>query len=125
VQISEPRDIQILPTRQLPPVPPPGAILAISPSPLPLMSAKGATAVEVTVSGRNFRPNDSVMASADQGERVKLPTEFVSSEELRVSVPRPLWREHRVSYRFVIVTTQGERATELYEDEDAPGSEQE
>jgi len=25
----------------------------------------------------------------------------------------------------VIVTTQGERATELYEDEDAPGSEQE
>jgi hypothetical protein len=125
IQISEPRDIQILPSRQLPPAPPPGAILTISPSPLPLMNAKGPAAVEVTVTGRNFRPNNSVIASADQEEQVKLPTQFVSPEELRVSVPRPLWREHRVSYRFVIVTAQGERATELYEDEDAPESEPE
>jgi hypothetical protein len=28
-----------------------------------------------------------------------------------------------VSYRFVIVTPQGERATELYEDEDVPETE--
>ena len=125
VQVSEPRDIQIQPTRQLPPAPPPGAILAISPSPLPLMNTKGPATVEVIVTGKNFRPNDSMIASADQRERVKLPTLFVSPEELRVSVPRQLWREHRVSYRFVIVTTQGERATELYEDEDAPESEPE
>ena len=125
VQISESRDIQILPTRELPPAPRPGAILAISPSPLPLMNTKGPATIEVTVTGKNFRPNDSVIARADQGERVKVPTEFVSSEELRVSVPRQLWREHRVSYRFVIVTAQGERASELYEDEDAPESEQE
>lgn len=125
VQVSEPRDIQILPTRQLLSAPPPGAILAISPSPLPLMNTKGPATIEVTVTGKNFRPDDSVIASADQGERVKLHTVFVSPEELRVSVPRQLWREHLVSYRFVIVTAQGERASELYEDEDARESEEE
>ena len=120
LQISEPRDIEILPTAKLPPAPPPGAILSISPSPLPLMTADGPPSAEITVLGKNFRANDSVVASVDQGEKTKLPTQFISSTELRVALPRPLWRVHRVSYRFVIVTPQGERATELYEDEDAP-----
>lgn len=119
-QISESRDVQILPTPKLPLAPPRATILAISPSPLPFMSAGGALAEEVTVIGTNFRTNDSIVASADQGEKTKLPTQFISSTELRVSLPRQIWREHRVSYRFVIVTAQGERATELYEDEDAP-----
>jgi hypothetical protein len=122
-QISESRDIQILPTAKLPPPPPRGLILEISPSPLPVITAAGPTGEEVTVIGSNFRPNDSIMASADQGEKTKLPTQFISPTELRVSVPRELWREHRVSYRFVIVTAQGERASELYEDEDAPETE--
>jgi hypothetical protein len=122
-QISESRDIQILPTAKLPPPPPPGIILAISPSPLPLMTATGPTGEEVTVIGSNFRPNDSFIVSADQGEKTKLPTQFVSPTELRVSLPRQLWREHRVSYRFVIVTAEGERACELYEDEGAPETE--
>jgi hypothetical protein len=120
LQISENRDIRILPTAKLPPAPPRGLILAISPSPLPLMKASGPPGEEVTVIGNNFRPNDSILASADQGEKTKLATQFISSTELRASLPRQLWREHRVSYRFVIVTSQGERATELYEDEDAP-----
>ena len=119
-QISEGRDIQILPTAKLPPPPPRGIILAISPTPLTLMTANGPTGEEVTVIGSNFRPNDSIIASADHGEKTKLPTQFVSPTELRVSLPRQLWREHRVSYRFVIVTSEGERASELYEDEDAP-----
>jgi hypothetical protein len=122
-QISESRDIQILPTAKLPPPPPRGLILEISPSPLPVMTATGPTAEEVTVVGSNFRPNDSIIASAGQGERTKLPTQFISPTELRVSLPRELWRQHRVSYRFVIVTAQGERASELYEDEDAPETE--
>jgi hypothetical protein len=122
-QISESRDVQILPTPKLPLAPPPATILAISPSPLPFMCAGGASAEEVTVIGTNFRPNDSIVASADQGEKTKLPTQFISSTELRVSLPRQIWREHRVSYRFVIVTAQGERATELYEDEDGPETE--
>jgi hypothetical protein len=87
------------------------------------MRAGGASAEEVTVIGTNFRPNDSIVASADQGEKTRLPTRFMSSTELRVSVPLQLWREHRLSYRFIIVTPQGERATELYEDEDAPENE--
>jgi hypothetical protein len=87
------------------------------------MSAGGALAEEVTVIGTNFRPNDLIVASADQGEKTTLSTQFISSTELRVSLPRQIWREHRVSYRFVIVTPQGERATELYEDEDAPETE--
>ena len=78
---------------------------------------------EVTVTGKNFRASDSIFASADQGEKTQLPTQFISSTELRVTLPRQLWREHRVSYRFVIVTAQGERAPELYEDEDAPETE--
>jgi hypothetical protein len=122
-QISESRDIQILPTANLPPPPPRGLIFEISPSPLPVMTANGPTAEEVTVIGNNFRPNDSIIASADQGEKTKLPTRFISPSELRVSLPRELWRQHRVSYRFVIVTAQGERASELYEDEDAPETE--
>jgi len=120
LQISENRDIRILPTAKLPPAPPRGLILAISPSPLPLMNSSGPPGEEVTVIGDNFRPNDAIIASADQGEKTKLATQFISSTELRVSLPLQLWREHRVSYRFVIVTSQGERATELYEDEDAP-----
>jgi len=87
------------------------------------MRAGGASAEEVTVIGTNFRPDDSIVASADQGEKAKLPTQFISPTELRVSLPRELWRQHRVSYRFIIVTPQGERATELYEDEDAPETE--
>ena len=122
-QISESRDIQILPTAKLPPPPPPGIILAISPSPLPLMTANGATGEEVTVTGSNFRPDDSIIASADRGEKTKLTTQFVSPTELRVSLPRQLWREHRISYRFVIVTAEGERASELYEDQDTPDTE--
>jgi len=120
LQISESCDIRILPTARLPPAPPRGVILAISPSPLPFMKASGPPAEEVTVIGNNFRPNDSIIASADQSEKTKLATQFISSAELRVSLPRQLWREHRISYRFVIVTSQGERATELYEDEDVP-----
>jgi hypothetical protein len=119
-QISENRDIRILPTAKLPPAPARGLILAISPSPLPLMKASGPPGEEVTVIGNNFRPNDLIITSADHGEKTKLATQFISSTELRVSLPLQLWREHRVSYRFVIVTSQGERATELYEDEDAP-----
>jgi hypothetical protein len=119
-QISESRDIKILPTDKLPPAPLAGEILAIDPSPLPLMTASGPQGIEVTVLGRNFRANDTVFAAADQGTKVKLQTQFVSPAELRVSLPRELWRDHRVSYRFVIVTPQGERATELFEDEDAP-----
>jgi hypothetical protein len=122
-QISESRDIQILPTAKLPSPPPRGVILAVSPSPVPLLSTDGPPAEEVTVIGSNFRPNDSIIASADQGEKAKLPTRFISPTELRVSLPRRLWREHRVSYRFVIVTPQGERASELYEDEDEPETE--
>ena len=87
------------------------------------MTANGPPGEEVTVIGSNFRPNDSIIGSADQGEKTKLPTQFISSTELRVSLPRELWREHRISYRFVIVTAQGERASELYEDEDAPETE--
>jgi hypothetical protein len=120
LQISEPRDIQILPTETLPPAAHPGEILSIAPSPFPLMTSDGPPAAEITVTGKNLRANDTILASADQGERVKLATQFVSPTELRVSVPRALWRDHRVSYRFVIVTPQGERATEIYEDEDAP-----
>lgn len=122
-QVSESRDIQILPTVKLPPPPPRGIILAISPTPLPLMAADVSTGEEVTVIGSNFRPNDSIIASADHGEKTKLPTQFVSPTELRVSLPHQMWRQHRVSYRFVIVTAQGERASELYEDEDAPETE--
>jgi hypothetical protein len=122
-QISECHDVQILPTAKLPPAPPGGTILAISPSPLPLMAAGGPSEEQVTVTGKNFRPNDSIIASADHGEKTRLPTQFISSTELRVSLPPQLWREHRVSYRFVIVTPQGERATELYEDADVPETE--
>ena len=125
LQISEPRDIQILPTEKLPPAPLPGAILAIAPPSLPLMSADGPPGMEVTVIGQNFRADDSILASSDEGAKIKLSTQFISSTELRVSLPRELWREHRVSYRFVIVTPQGERASELYEDEDAPEPESE
>jgi len=125
LQLSEPRDIRILPTEKLPAAAHPGEILAIAPSPLPAMTPDGPPAAEVTVIGKNFRPNDTILASADHGEKVKLATHFVSPTELRVSVPRALWRDHRVSYRFVIMTPQGERATELYEDEDAPEPETE
>jgi hypothetical protein len=125
LQISEPRDIQILPTEKLPAAAHPGEILSIAPSPLPAMAPDGPPAAEVTVIGKNLRANDTILASADQGEKVKLATQFVSPTELRVSVPQALWRDHRVSYRFVIVTPQGERATELYEDEDAPEPETE
>ena len=87
------------------------------------MSAGGVAAEEVAVIGTNFRPNDSIVARADQGEKIKLATQFISPTELHVSLPRQIWREHRISYRFVIVTSQGERAMELYEDEDAPETE--
>ena len=89
------------------------------------MTSEGPERVEVTVNGENFRPNDSIVAGSDGESTAKLPTQFISSTELRVSVPRDLWREHRVSYRFVIVTAEGERAAELYEDEDAPESDAE
>ena len=123
LQISESRDIRILPTVKLPPAPLAGEILAINPSPLPLMTATGPQGIEVTVLGKNFRANDTVLAAVDHGAQVKLQTQFISPTELRVSLPREIWRDHRVSYRFVIVTPQGERATELFEDEDAPETE--
>ena len=101
---------------------------AIHPSPKKSPGRRRATTAsfpeeEVTVIGSNFRPNDSIVASADQSEKTKLPTQFISPTELRVSLPRQLWREHRISYRFVIVTPQGERASELYEDESGPETE--
>jgi hypothetical protein len=99
--------------------------MAIDPTPLPFMTASGPQGIEVTVLGRNFRANDTVFAAVDQGAKVKLQTQFISPTELRVSLPRELWRDHRVSYRFVIVTPQGERATELFEDEDAPETDSE
>ena len=59
-QISEPRDIQILPTATLPAAPIPGTIVDVSPSPIPLMTAEGAPGIEVTVleriSSQRFHP---------------------------------------------------------------------
>ena len=116
LEISEARDLEILPTAKLPAPSRPGVILDISPRPLALIPVQGPSEVEVTVSGRDFRPNDSIEASVDGERKAKLPTKFISSTELHVLLPRSLWREHRLSYRFVIETADGERATGLYED---------
>lgn len=118
--ISESRIVRVLPSEKIPLPTPTGWITVTEPYPVPLMAQSGPDGLELTIRGENFRPNDTVVAAVrwyGDGGYKNLKTTFISSEELRAWLPREMWRIHRVSFRFVIHTVGGERATEVEQPE--------
>jgi hypothetical protein len=119
LKISEPRDIEILPTPSLKLAPRPAAINSVAPFPIPLMDAHSPRYQVVEVDGENFRADDRVVAVLEIDrpfDGMRLKTEFVSETKLRAWLPRELWRKHRLSYRLLLQTAAGVCATEAFDD---------
>jgi hypothetical protein len=113
--LSESKTIQVSPTVK-PRGYPEAKILTALPYPVPLMDAYSPELMELQIIGEHFRPNVTAVAHIeDHKSEMKLNTEFISSKELRVQLPRELWRSHRLSYRFVISTSAGDKAVEIVE----------
>jgi hypothetical protein len=120
LKISEPRDIEVLPTPLLKLAPRPAAINSVAPFPIPLMDAHSPRYQVVEVDGENFRADDRVVAVLEIDrpfDGMRLKTEFVSETKLRAWLPRELWRKHRLSYRLLLQTAAGVCATEVFDDE--------
>ena len=115
--ISNPITFKILPASGTTPPVPSGEITVTEPYPIPLINQNGPREMEVTVRGKNFRPNVTVVASNDGGVPTNLKTLFVSTEELRAWLPQSMWRTHRLSFRLVVQTQQGRSAVEIQEPE--------
>lgn len=113
--ISESRTFHVLPTDEFPLPGKEGLISITDPYPVPLMEQDSPEEMQLTIKGENFRPNDTVVASVrgnGDSEYKNLKTTFIASDELRAWLPREMWRVHRLSFRFVIRTVDGEQAIE-------------
>lgn len=120
LKISEPRDIEVVPTRSMKAAPKPAAINSVSPFPIPLMDAHSPQYQVVEIEGQNFRADDRVVAVPDidrPGYGVQLKTEFISDTRLRAWLPRELWRKHQLSYRLLLQTAAGVCSKEVFDDE--------
>lgn len=97
-------------------------VSSVSPYPIELMTSQDATEEPVIVYGQNFRSDIIVTAQIAkylyESEAIKLRTEYVSPIELRVWLPRDLWRHHIASLRLIVQTASGRCATEVTEDVD-------
>jgi hypothetical protein len=117
LKISEPKYIEVIPTRPLKIFPKRAAINSITPFPVPLMGAQSSRYEAIEVEGENFRSDDRVVAVLDD-ERFDLKTEFIADTKMRARLPRELWKKHRLSYRLLLQTAAGVCATEVFEEED-------
>ena len=121
LKVSEPRQIEVVPTPSLKAGPKAAAINSIAPFPVPLMDAHSPQYQVLEVEGENFRADDRVVAVPDPdrpGYSITLKTEFVSETRLRAWLPRELWRKHQLSYRLLLQTGAGVCATEVFDDEE-------
>ena len=110
LHISEPQEIRVLPSPQLPPYPSQTSlpvITQISPYPVPLIEPGGPLSIPLTVQGTNFRRGELVAAAVDRGDKVKLKTSYVSLQELQAWLPSETWSEHRLRFRLVVNTAAG------------------
>jgi hypothetical protein len=84
-------------------------IRAIAPYPVPMMDFHSPGFLTLEIEGDNFRPNDVVSINSEYGhtDRTRLKTQFVSSHRVRAWLPRESWREHRLSFRFIVQTSGG------------------
>jgi hypothetical protein len=118
LHVSDAQELRILPTANHPlqgkSVP---LITSTSPYPVPLMDFQSPDFLSLAVFGENFREDNYVVLSTDNGPDVKLKTEYVSPQELRGLIPRELWKDHRYSYRLVTQTAVGTCSTEIWEEE--------
>jgi hypothetical protein len=121
LHVSEPTEIRIDPSMSFPSDPlaaPRSKIVSVSPFPILIMNPAGPEFLEVTIKGERLKRRQSIVAMirTDEDEKeVKLKTQYVSSEELRAWLPRSLWSEHRLRYRFVVQTTGGTCSVEAIE----------
>jgi hypothetical protein len=128
LHVSEPGEIQIEPSSLFPPMPsqmpsamPAPRINSISPDPVPLMDPAGPQFRAIELQGEGFRRGQSVDAmivTANEEKTTRLKTQFVSSQELRASLPRSLWTMHHLKYRFGAKTQVGTCSVEITEDDD-------
>jgi hypothetical protein len=120
LKISEPREIEVVPTQSMKAAPKPAAINSVNPFPIPLMDAQSPQYEVVEIDGENFRADDRVVAVLEIGrpfEGIRLKTEFVSETRLRAWLPRELWRKHQLSYRLLLQTAAGVCSKEVFDDE--------
>ena len=120
LKISEPVEIQILPTPSLKVAPKAAAINSVTPFLIPLMDAQSPQYQIVEIEGENFRPDDRVEAVRNPdypGDYSTLKTEFISDTKLRAWLPREFWRKHQLSYRLLLKTAAGVCATEVFDEE--------
>jgi len=120
LKISQPWDIEILPTPSLKVAPKAAAINSVAPFPVPLMDAHSPRFRVVEIEGGNFRADARVVAGMDLNRRfdIRLKTELVSETHLRAWLPRELWRKHQLSYRLLLQTAGGVCAAEVFDDVD-------
>lgn len=118
LHVSDAQELRIVPTAKHPshaklfPV-----ITSTSPYPVPLMDFQSPDFLPLTVYGDNFRDDDYIILDNGDRQWVNLKTEFISSHELHVRIPRELWKDHRLSYRLVTQTALGTCSVERWEDE--------
>jgi IPT/TIG domain len=104
----------VTPSAKLPREPLAAVIRAIAPYPVPMMDFHNSGFLTLEIEGDNFRPNDVVFINSEYGhsDRTRLKTQIVSSHHIRARLPRESWREHRLSFRFVVQTSAGLCAAE-------------
>ena len=123
LHVSEPQEIKINPSPSFPPNPATAqrsTITSVSPYPIPMIDPAGPQNVIIAIHGEHFRKNEIVTVLRDEHSVLKdfkLHTEYLSPQELRVWLPRDLWSEHRLRYRFAVETKAGLCVVETDEDD--------
>ncbi len=108
--------LHVMPSAKFPQEPLAAVIRAITPYPVPMMDFQSPGFLTLEITGDNFRANDVVFINSAYGhsDRTRLKTQFVSSHHIRAWLPRESWREHRLSFRFVVQTSAGSCAAEAF-----------
>jgi hypothetical protein len=124
LHVSEGQEIRIEPSPMFPPdrfIAMRPQITSLSPDPIPMMDPAGPDSLVVTVRGEHFQGRQSVVASVEtdkESQEIRLKTQFISPQELRAWLPRKLWSQHRLKYRFAVKTEVGTCGVEQVEEDD-------
>lgn len=95
---------------------PVSSITSVSPYPVPLMESDDPPTMELKVFGENLREDQQVLLN--NGETiVTLKGNYISSQEIRVQIPRELWQRHRLSEKLVARTATGLCSSQVWESE--------
>lgn len=116
LEISAYREIRVLPSAKFRREPLSATILALTPYPVPMMNFKSSKFLTLEIAGDNFRANDFVAARNEDSHYERVKTQYISPHHLRAWIPRELWREHRLSFRFIVQTSAGLCTAEAFAD---------